>query len=320
MILLHRMLSAYRRTGADPPFGDPRGHHGVAMEGYFWRIVDAPARRVVVAFTGISRDAHGESWATVGLASHPGGLVRTAVADDAEGDPRRLAVRAGELLRADEHGVDVDLGPGARLRVRLRDRADWPRRALGGAGLGHVVPGLGQYWHPHTLDARVEGEAELGEERVGLGGARAYAEKNWTPYAHGFPPVWWWGQAFPGDDVGVAFAGGRLLGLGTAGAVVVRLGGELVHAVAPPVPMRMRLGDGSWRLQARTARDVVTLEGDAHGAAFRLPVPVPRERRAEPDVSAMHLAGRLRVRVRRGRRLRFDGTSELAGLEQGRER
>jgi hypothetical protein len=22
------MLAAYRRTGADPPFGDPRGYHG----------------------------------------------------------------------------------------------------------------------------------------------------------------------------------------------------------------------------------------------------------------------------------------------------
>jgi hypothetical protein len=26
-------LRAYRRTGADPIFGDPRGYHGVAMEG-----------------------------------------------------------------------------------------------------------------------------------------------------------------------------------------------------------------------------------------------------------------------------------------------
>jgi hypothetical protein len=31
----------------------------------------------------------------------------------------------------------------------------------------------------------------------------------------------------------------------------------------------------------------------------------------------MHLAGRLHVRVRRGRHLRYDGVSVLAGLEQG---
>ena len=35
------MLAAYRATGADPPFGDPRGYHGVGMEGYFWRITHA---------------------------------------------------------------------------------------------------------------------------------------------------------------------------------------------------------------------------------------------------------------------------------------
>ena len=40
------MLAAYRATGADPPFGDPRGYHGVGMEGHFWRITAAarPAR------------------------------------------------------------------------------------------------------------------------------------------------------------------------------------------------------------------------------------------------------------------------------------
>jgi hypothetical protein len=81
----------------------------------------------------------------------------------------------------------------------------------------------------------------------------------------------------------------------------------------------MRLGEGTWRLQARTPRHAVTIEGEALGAPYRLPVPKPRERRAAPDVSSMHLAGRLRVVVRRGRRLRFDGTSELAGLEQGRD-
>jgi hypothetical protein len=310
------MLRIYRRTGADPPFGDPRAHHGVAMEGYFWRISDARSGTAIVAFTGISRDGGGSSWGTVGLAAHPSGVVRTAVAEHAEGDPRRLAVRVGAQLRADEHGLDVDLGPGARLRVRFAAVAPWPRRALGGVGLGHLVPGLAQYWHPHMLDARASGTAELGALRLDLDGARAYGEKNWTPYAGGFPPLWWWGQAFPDEDVSVAFAGGRLLGVG-AGAVAVRLGGELVHAVGPPAPLRMRLGDGTWRLQARTARDVVTIEGRANGTPYRLPVPVPHERRAEPDASAMHLAGRVDVVVRRGRRVRFRGSSELAGLEQG---
>jgi hypothetical protein len=315
MILPETFLTAYRRTGADPPFRDPRGHHGVAMEGYFWRIADAHS--AIVAFTGISRDGAGASWGTIGLAAHPGGFVRTAVVQEAWADPRALAVRVGEHLRADGHGLEVDLGPGARLRARFDEVAGWPRRVLGGVGAAQLIPGLGQYWHPHMLGGRVTGAAELGDRKVDLAGMRAYGEKNWTPYDHGFPAVWWWGQAFPdGDDACVALAGGRLLGLG-AGAVVVRIGEELIHATGPPAPLRMRLGDGTWRLQARTARDVITVDGVAEGPPYRLPVPVPRERRAEQDVSAMHLAGRLHVRVRRGRRVRYDGVCSAAGLEQG---
>jgi hypothetical protein len=320
MISPERLLSTYRRAGADPPFGDPRRHHGVPMEGYFWRLTDVRSGTVVVAFTGVSRDAVGATWATVGLAEHPGGVVHTAVAPHAEADHERLGVRVGTQLRADEDGLDVDLGPGASLRVRFTERVGWPRRALGGVGLGHVVPGLGQYWHPHMLDARVEGAAQLGERRVELTGARAYGEKNWTPYAGGFPSLWWWGQAhgFAREDVSVAFAGGRMLGL-PAGAVVVLLGDELVHVVGPPAALSMRLGENRWALRARTLRDVVTVTGDADSAPFRFPVPVPRERRAEADVSAMHLAGRVHLVVRRRGRVRFAGTSRLAGLEQGRE-
>jgi hypothetical protein len=318
MVRVSRSLSLYRRTGADLPFGDPRGHHGVAMEGYFWRLTDAAAGRVIVAFTGVSRDGDGSSWATIGLAAHPDGFVRTAVEQHAEADPQRLAVRVGTRLRADDDGLDIDLAPDAQLSVRFAQRVAWPRRALGGVGVGHLVPGLRQYWHPHLLDARVSGEARLGDRTVALDGARAYAEKNWSPRG-GFPPEWWWGQGFPDEDVCVAFAGGRLAGFG-AGAVVVRIGEELVHAVSPPGLLRVRVDDGSWRLQARTLRDVVTVEGSAGGAPYHLPVPVPRERRAEPGVSAMHLAGRLHVRVRRGGRTRFEGASELAGLERGRER
>ena len=293
MISPERLLSTYRRAGADPPFGDPRRHHGVPMEGYFWRLTDVRSGRVVVAFTGVSRDAVGATWATVGLAEHPGGFVRTVVAPHAEADHERLGVRVGTQLRADEDGLDVDLGPGASLRVRFTERVGWPRRALGGVGLGHVVPGLGQYWHPHMLDARVEGAAQLGERRVELTGARAYGEKNWTPYARGFPSLWWWGQAhgFAREDVSVAFAGGRMLGI-PAGAVSCGWATSSSTSSGRRRRSAMRLGEGTWALRARTLRDVVTVAGDADGAPFRFPVPVPRERRAEADVSAMHLAGR----------------------------
>jgi hypothetical protein len=320
-------LAALRRTGADLPFGDPRAHHGVAMEGYFWRLTHAAAGRVVVALLGISCDRDGAAWGTVALAAHPGGFVRWATTARAGGDPRRLAVWAGDggpvVLAADEARLRVDLGEDARLDVRLADRVAWPvGRAFGGSGPAHAVPGLSQYWHPHLLGARVAGTAALGAEEVALDGATAYAEKNWG--AGGFPPGWWWGQAqgFDREDVCVAFAGGRA-GLGPlqvpAGALVVRAGDELVRLVRPPEALRADVDGRTWGLRGRGLHGVrVEVEGDPAGRApHRLPVPLPAERRVVPGGSAMHLAGRLRLAVRRRGRTLFHGTTELAGLEWG---
>ncbi len=318
-------LAALRRTGADLPFGDPRAHHGVAMEGYFWRLTDVAAGRVVVALLGVSRDPAGGAWGTVALAAHPG-EVRSAVVARAEADPRALRVRALDgadvVLEADEARLRVDLGPGARLDVELRDRVGWPAgRPFGGVGPAHAVPGLSQYWHPHLLGARVAGAAELGEEHVALDGASAYAEKNWG--AGGFPPEWWWGQAqgFAREDVCVAFAGGHA-GLGPlrvpAAALVVRLGDEVVRLVRPPEVLRTEVDGRAWRLRGRGLRLAVDVEGHtAGGAPHLLPVPLPAQRRVVQGGSAMHLAGTLELTVRRGGRTVFAGASSLAGLEWG---
>src|SRR5215207_1235071 len=66
------LLAAYRRTGADPPFGDPARDHGAAMEGYYWRLVHPEAGWVIVWLCGVCQ-GYGGSWATVALAAHPGG-------------------------------------------------------------------------------------------------------------------------------------------------------------------------------------------------------------------------------------------------------
>ena len=42
------LLSAYRQTGADLPFGNPEHAHGVAMEGYFWRFTNVEDGRTAV--------------------------------------------------------------------------------------------------------------------------------------------------------------------------------------------------------------------------------------------------------------------------------
>ncbi len=316
------MLRQFRATGADPPFADLRRAHGVAMEGYFWRLSDARSGVVVVALCGLCRAADGP-WATVALAAHPGGFLRWADVPVASGDPDRFAVRAGKgVLVAGPDELAVDLGADARLHVRFGDRRDWPRRrALGGCGPAHLVPGLGQYWHPHLLGATVSGQAVIGPRALTLDGAQAYAEKNWG--AGGFPPRWWWGQAqaFDRPDVCVAFAGGDLrAGPATVQAtgLVVAVGDDVVRLGNPVLaPARVTAADGRWAVRARGPRFSVELDGSAvRGDAHLLPVPLPAARRSVPTAHE-HLAGRLALVLRRRGRIVYAGESMLAGLEVG---
>jgi Tocopherol cyclase len=308
--------AAYRRTGADPPFGDPRRDHGVAMEGYYWRLTDPAASRVVMVLCGVCVAPDGR-WAIVALATEPEGVLETRIVPTAWADPRALGVRAAGVLFGDEGRLRVDLGDAA-LDVRFRDRVGWPRRALGGLGVAHALPGLSQYWHPHLLAARVTGDLRLGDRRIALDGATAYAEKNWGA---DFAGAWWWGQAqgFPDDPQAcVAFAGGPLALLGRtvpATAVVARVGDEVLRFGAPA--SRVVTGGDGWRVSARSPRHAIEVEGEQAGArAFALPVPIPEERRVVPR-SRQILAGRLALTIRRGRRTLFRGESSLAGLERG---
>ena len=75
--LRERARHAWRRTGADVPYGDPLPTHNAEMEGWFWRISDPASREVVVALCGVNR-APGGSWATVALAATRGDLVHAA--------------------------------------------------------------------------------------------------------------------------------------------------------------------------------------------------------------------------------------------------
>src|SRR3954451_10742126 len=93
----HRLPPASRRTGADPPFTDPAGAHGVGMEGYFWRFTDAAAGRVVIVLCGACRSAAGR-WALVAVAAHPGGFQAEAIVPHVSLRTDRLGVRAGNVL------------------------------------------------------------------------------------------------------------------------------------------------------------------------------------------------------------------------------
>ena len=323
MFAADTIFRRYRALGADPPFGDPRRGHGVAMEGYFWRFSDPRSGRAVIALCGLCRGG-GPEWATVAIGAHPGGFLRWADLPHAGADPAALGVWArgdGGSLRGDATGLEVDLGPGARLSVSFTEPEPARRAMLGGSGAAHLIPGLGQYWHPHLLGAEVRGHLEVGEETVDLGGFQTYAEKNWG--GGGFPSRWWWGQAqgFAREDVCVAFAGGEVT-LGPlrteATGIVVALGDERVRLGNPVLaPARLAVRAGHWQLRARGPIWAVALEGEAiPGEEHVLPVPDLSARRSAP-AAREHLAARLHLVVRRRGRIAYAGESTLAGFELG---
>lgn len=312
------VAAAYRRTGADLPFGDPLPSHGCEMEGWFWRVTDPASGRVVVLLCGVNRHPAGD-WATVAVALHPGGTVRSAALDGARAGRTEFSVTAGsgsDVFEATADRVRLGLGD-VRVRLRFSEPYRWPK-ALGGGGVFSSVPFLNQYWHPYRLGGNATGSVSFGTDNWSFGGGRLYAERNWGA---GFPERWWWGQAhdFDAADVSVAFSGGALR-LGALGrdvcGVVARLGDRVIR-VAPPARVRATVGQGRWRIRARSLRYRIDLDGDGAGLEPHvLPVPLPSERR-NVDTDFEHLAGRLHCVVRDFGRVVFDGTSEIAGLEVG---
>jgi hypothetical protein len=320
--VLRQAHRAYRATGADLPYGDPLPAHGVAMEGYFWRFTDASSGRAVIALNGVNRDPSGSPWATLGLAAHPGGFLRTTAHQTGYASPTTLGAHAGEAFAGTSDAVAVDLGDGARLDVRVEEPALWPRRVVGGSSVFHTVPALNQYWHPWLLGGVARGSATLAGETWDLDGWTVYAEKNWG--RGGFPDSWWWGQAHGFEDASacVAFAGGDVtagpLRMKVTALVVLLPGGRLLRLGDPVVsPVRADVSDDRWLLRGRSAQWSVDVEGYAPlGAAHVLPVPLPAERRNVAG-AIEHLGGTMRVTVRRWGRLVWQGTSRLAALEHG---
>src|SRR5699024_12051874 len=125
-VTLVRLAARYRATGADPLGGDPtRAHHGVAMEGYFWRLTDRASGRVVIALCGANRGPRGP-WATRGLAAWPQAFLRTAAVDGAWTDATQLGVRGGYAdsrdagyYKANRHQLNVELGADTRLNIAI---------------------------------------------------------------------------------------------------------------------------------------------------------------------------------------------------------
>lgn len=211
---------------------------------------------------------------------------------------------------------------GAEVEFAVHDPVRWPQRLWGGSSLFQSIPALNQYWDPWLRGGRASGYARLGGRRWDFADAQVYGEKNWG--RGGFPDSWWWGQGHGFSDPGacVAFAGGQV----NAGALrtevtalVVRLPDGRAIRLGNPVisPVAATVSDERWRLRGRGRGWTIEVDAEApREAAHVLPVPLPAQGRNAAG-ALEHLAGRLSVRVRRGGRLIWHDTSDLAGLEHG---
>jgi hypothetical protein len=313
--VIDRIDQLYRRTGANLPHGDPLPSHGAQMEGYFWRVTDVAASRVVVVLCGVNRHPDGD-WATVAIASEPGGFVRSAVLPRAVSRRDSLLVTAGDgAFRATATDVHLDLGDDATVDLSIDRTVGWPY-ALGGGGIFSALPFLGQYWHPHILGGEVSGQASTGSERWTFDSADIYAEKNWGA---GFPERWWWGQAqgFDRPDVCVAFGGGRLTAgplAVTVGGAVIRVGNDVIRFAPPWSSVRSSADGTRWEVTARGSGCRLRLVGTGDDAPHILPVPIPAERR-NVDTDFEFLAARMTVELTGA--IRYSGETHLAGLEVG---
>ena len=240
----------------------------------------------------------------------------------AEADPRRLGVRAGDAAARRRGRPRRRPGPGRPAARALRRSASAGRGARSAAsGSGTSSPGLGQYWHPHMLDARVDRRgASSASGAIALDGARAYAEKNWTPYRARLPVgvVVGAGARVRGEDVCVAFAGGRLLG------VRRRRGRRAARRRARP---RRRPARGRSRMRAGR-RDLARCGADAarrrhrRGRRGRRAVPAPgagpaRAPRRAGRVARCTSPGALHVASGAAARTRFEGTSRARRARAG---
>ena len=178
----HRRRSALRR----PARPSRRAHGGLLLAAHGRRAPAGSSSRS----RGVSRDRRrARRWATVGLAAHPGGLRahrgRRTHARRRPAAPRRSA--PATPLRADEDGLDVDLGPGraaARCGSPSASAGRGARSAASGSGTSSPASGS---TGTRTCSTPRRGRGAAGRPAARPRGARAYAEKNWTPYAHGFP-------------------------------------------------------------------------------------------------------------------------------------
>ena len=285
------------------------------FEGYFWRIVAPASGVVVVALSGVCRAPDGP-WALEHARGASGRFRAHARSRaTATADPRGVRrARRSACCAATRAALAVDMGPDARPRVTLHDAVPWPRRAFGALG-----PRARRSRRCRSTGIRscsqpaCAASVRAGDARRSISTAPSATPRRTG--ASGFPGRWWWGHAATFGDGRLGVVRRRPRARCSAAtvaptAVVVRLGGRVI-ALAPPLARtRVALGDGAWRLRTRGRGYDVEIEGDGRRRAARTSCSCPSPASGAASCArSQHLAGRLALRVRRGRRLLYDGRS-----------
>jgi hypothetical protein len=184
------------------------------FEGWYYKHVDADARRALAIIPGISYSADGSArHSFVQVVPSAGETHYFALPAEAFGfdvrEPFGINVGPNRFSR---EGITLDLADGDRSAsgtLRFGPWAPWPVRPLSPGVMGwyRFVPRMETYHGVLSMDHAVSGSIVLDGERIDFDGGRGYVEKDW---GRSFPSSWIWAQSnsfdYPGTSVSLSVA------------------------------------------------------------------------------------------------------------------
>ncbi len=296
--------------------------HGL-FEGWYFKVVDAPERRVLAVIPGVflGRDSS-RSHCFVQVLDGQTGRSTYHPYPLSEFSASR---RAFDLRVGPNHfttgSIALDIAePERRLRGQLRFSGlqPWPvsLASPGIMGWYAYVPFMECYHGVLSFDHGVDGSLDLDGEVVDFSGGRGYIEKDW---GQAFPTAWLWAQTNHFDEPGVCLTASvaTIPWLGTAfrGFIVGLLHAGRLYRFATYTGARideLRLSDTRALLRVSDRRHRLEVEAErAEGGLLHAPYRTEMLQRVTESLTAT-----VKVRLTTaGRQLIFEGAGRHAGLE-----